>query len=412
MRKGLISLPLVALVAACSGGGPQTVGSIAPSNAPQTGNAGSGSGVSTGTGGSNSGTNVSAGSGSGVTAGTSNGAASVTDSTFLTVNAEKSFDAIGGTHSLQENTTGATLYQGNASTVRAPSGQISYNPRDGIFTVTLADTKAGLSENIRFQDPGHRTDFKPGATPQWGVPNFEGFNYLESIGGSVTDVNTFFYQRPGTSTTYVSLAGFVRNDTTGDPAVFKRGAFAFGDQTLRGQVPSTGTGTYKGGFIATMINNPTGDGPGQKASYLQWMQGTSTTTVDFGKNSVGLQLSGTVNQANMSGYQVSNAELSIPTGATFTASASAGINLVATGGFTGKFDSASFAYTPQGGTAPVTKNVDFAGVTPGSNTAGASSVDGAFFGPDAVNVGGSFRIVGGIPDQRVDILGAFAGARK
>ena len=29
-----------------------------------------------------------------------------------------------------------------------------------------------------------------------------------------------------------------------------------------------------------------------------------------------------------------------------------------------------------------------------------------------VNVGGNFRIVGGVPDQRVDIQGAFTGAKK
>jgi hypothetical protein len=391
MHKGIISLPLVALVAACSGGGPQTLSSIAPTPAPTTANPGAGGGV---------------------TAGSGTGTAAVTDTSFLAVSTEKSFDAIGGAQSLKESTTLATLYQGNASTVRAPSGQISYNPRDGIFTVKLTDTKADLSEDLRFQDPAHRTDFKPGLSPQWGVPNFEGFNYLESVGSSVTDVSTFFYQRPGTNTTYVSLAGFVRNDTTGDPVTFKRGAFAFGDQTVRGQIPVSGTGTYTGGFIATMINNPTFDGPDQKASFLQWMQGTSTTTVDFGKNSVNLQLSGTVNQANMSGYKVSDTALSIPTGATFTASATAAINLVANGGFTGKFDSAAFAYTPQGANAPVTKNVDFAAVGSGSSTAGASSVDGTFFGPNAANVGGSFRIVGGIPEQRVDILGAFAGAKK
>jgi hypothetical protein len=393
MRKGLISLPLVALVAACSGGGPQTLGSVAAPAAP------------TGAG--------NAGAGSGVTAGTGAGGAAVTAASFLAIGAEKSFDAIGAAHSLKEDPKGGVLYQGNASTVRNPTGQISYNPRDGIFTVTMTDSKADLSENLRFQDPAHRTDFKPHLTPQWGVPNLEGFNYLESIGTTVDDVSTFFYQRPGVSTTYVTLAGFVRNDTPASgTATFKRGVFAFGDQTVRGQIPSSGTGTYTGGFIATMINNPTLDGPDQKASYLQWLQGSSTTTVDFGKSTVNLQLNGTVNQANMSGYQASNADLSIPTGATFTATATGGINLVANGGFTGKFDAASFAYTPSGATGPVTKNVDFASISAGSSTAGASSVDGTFFGPDAANVGGSFRIVGGIPDQRVDILGAFAGARK
>lgn len=391
MRKAFLSLPLAAFAAACSGGGAETVGSIAAPSSPQ---------------------QVNAGAGTGVTAGTGSGGQPVSDATFLNIGSEKSFDAVGGLHSLAENSAGSTLYQGDASTVRSPSGQISYNPRDGVFTVRLAAAKAGVTTDLRFQDPGHRTDFKPLTTPQWGVPDLKGFNYLESVGTNPEDVSTFFYQRPGTSTTYVTLAGYVRNDISGDPARFERGAFVFGDQTVRGQVPVTGTGTYKGGFIASMVNNPTFDSAGTKASYLQWMQGSSTTTVDFGKSTVSMQLAGTVNPANMAGYQVPNSALSIPTGANFAASATGAINMVSTGGFTGKFDNAAFSWTPTGAADPVTRNVDFASVSAGSSTAGASSVDGTFYGPNAANVGGSFRIVGGVPDQRVDIVGAFAGARQ
>ena len=47
-----------------------------------------------------------------------------------------------------------------------------------------------------------------------------------------------------------------------------------------------------------------------------------------------------------------------------------------------------------------------------TSVAGASSIDGTFYGPDAKNIGGSFRIVGGVPNRRLDILGAFAGAKK
>lgn len=391
IRKGPVALPVILLAAACSGGGPQTISAVAPPVAVQP---------------------ASSGSGTGVTAGTGTGSTAVASTHFLDITAEKSFDAIGGAQSLTESDTGGTLYQGNASTVRSPSGQISYSPRDGIFTVTLADTKAGVSSSLRFQDPAHRTDFNPYATPQWGVPNLEGFNYLESINSSPTDVSTFFYQRPGTSTTYVTLAGYVRNSPGDASSTFERGAFVFGDQTVRSQVPASGTGTYTGGFIATMVNNPTFDNASPRASYFQWLQGSSTVTVDFGKGTVDVGLAGTVNPANMSGYQISDSQLAIPTGASFTASATAAINLVGTGGFTGKFDSASFAWTPTGASSPVTRNVEFSSVSQGSSTAGASSVDGTFFGPNAANVGGSFRVVGGVPDQRVDILGAFTGARR
>lgn len=385
MRKLFAVLPLIA-VAACSGGEAETVGSNAPP-------AGAGSGTSGGTG-----TGVSPGTGAGE---------APAGSHFLSYTGEKTFDAVGGLQSLVRGENGGTLYQGNASTVRSPSGQISYNSRDGIFTLTLADDKAGVNTEYRFQDPAHRTDFDPMTTPQWGVPDLQGFNYLEGVGDSTRDVTTFFYQRPGASTVHVSLAGYVRNNVTDSTTTFERGAMVFGSQTARSQVPVSGKGTYTGGFIASMVANGSYDLEQAKASALQWMQGSSTVAVDFAKGTVQLGLSGTVNQANMSGYQIPDSGLTIPTGATFTASGHATIDMVATGGFTGRFDSASFSSAGAG-----TQTIDFAGVSSGSNTAGASSIDGGFYGPNAVNVGGSFRIVGGIPDQRVDILGAFTGAKR
>jgi hypothetical protein len=82
-------------------------------------------------------------------------------------------------------------------------------------------------------------------------------------------------------------------------------------------------------------------------------------------------------------------------GATFNASASGSIDLINKGGFSGQVGSASFT---QGGT---TTQVNIAG----------SSIDGAFYGPNAQEVGGGFRVVGGTPDQRIDILGAFTGKK-
>ena len=40
-----------------------------------------------------------------------------------------------------------------------------------------------------------------------------------------------------------------------------------------------------------------------------------------------------------------------------------------------------------------------------------SSIDGAFYGPNGVELGGGYRIVGGTPDERIDILGTFVGQR-
>ena len=85
---------------------------------------------------------------------------------------------------------------------------------------------------------------------------------------------------------------------------------------------------------------------------------------------------------------------SMPTGSTFTASATSIIDLVGKGGFTGTFSSACFAATCTAGN---------------SLLIAGSSLDGAFYGPNGEEIGAGFRIVGGRPDQRIDILGTFTG---
>lgn len=400
MRKWFAALPLMAL-AACGGGGTdaQTAGSIAPPTA------GSGDAGSGGTGGGVTPTpGTSGGAGGGVTG---NGS-SVTPSTdhFLNVTSSTTFNAVGGFHSLLvDGETGGQLYQGNASTQRAPSGTISYNPRDGIFTMTIADSNAGITRDIRFQDPAHRTDFNPVRSPAQEVPNLDDFNYLNALEAGETA--TFFYQRPGASTKYVSLAGYVRSQV--DPAgesVFERGAFVFGTPTVQSQVPISGSGSYTGGFVASMVVNPTLDSANRGIDVLQWMYGTTTVGIDFARGAVTLGFAGNVGQSFQGNAPVNDAALSVPTGAAFNAEGTAAIDLVRTGGFTGRFQSANFSW----GTNRV--DLDFRSVNPDSSTAGASSIDGAFYGPNAVNLGGSFRIVGGIPDQRVDLQGAFTGARR
>jgi hypothetical protein len=403
MRIYLVLLAATALTA-CGADGPQTIGGTA---APV---------------GSTGGT-VSGGPGTGVTVGSGSGTTAPATG-FLSLTAETTFNAVGALQSLQV-TNGVSLYQGDASSVRTPSGTVDYSPRDGIFTVTLADTKAGVSANIRFQDPAHRTDFSPTAPPTSSAPTLDGFNYLTVLGPSnsqqtvangayVTDNYTFFYQRPGVSTNYVSLAGYVR-DVINYPAtpitgpvtttdVYERGALVFGSPTIQTSVPTTGTGSYTGGFLASMVNNPTVDANNPLPSYFQWIYGNSTVAVDFTKSTVGLTFAGTVDKATLGGVEITNTV--VKAGATFNATATATIDLVHTGGFTGQFATATFK-NPDSTSLPV----NFAAISPGSSVAGASSVDGTFYGPNAVNVGGNFRIVGGVPGQRVDIQGAFVGAK-
>ncbi|HEU4969803.1 transferrin-binding protein-like solute binding protein [Sphingomonas sp.] len=395
MRKFLGFVPLLAL-AACGGGGTgiHTAGGVAAPGG--IGGGDTGSGGTTGT--------VNPGTGAGVTMGNGGSGSTDTATSFLNSNTAKTYNAIGAASSFSRSSGGGTLYQGDASTATTPLGTIAYDPRDGIFTIQLSDTKAGISVDVRTQDPGHRIDFDPARAPQEGVPNLNGFNYLEMIGSAVTDVTTFFYQRPGAATTYVTLAGYVRNSVPADPTAtqtFERGAMVFGEQTSVLQVPTKGSASYTGGFIGAMINNPSYDTANSLPSTYQWVYGSSKIDVDFGKQSFALSLNGTVDNS-------ATAAVTIPNGSSFTAAGGGTVSLVGAGGFTGSFTSACFvAACGSAGAVPI----DFASVSPGSSTAGASSIDGAFYGPDAVNVGGSFRIVGGVPDQRVDLNGAFTGAK-
>lgn len=429
MRSVIAALPLLALAACGGASGPQTVGSIA---APAGG-------------GTTSGGTTSGGTGGGVGTGTGGGTSTPTPTAanFLDVTAATTFNAVGSFQSLDVKETGVyavsgpVLYQGNAATVRAPSGTVSYDPRDGIFTVQFTDTKAGMQTGpVRFQDPGHRTEIGVASGTGFGVPNLTDFNYLEVVGPSArgasagdlgrADSITFFYQRPGSQTKYVSLAGYVRNafDRTADPLTFKadtesnfqRGAMVFGQDTIRSQIPISGTGTYTGGLLASMLVNTTIDNAsGRLPNYFQWITGNSTITLDFGKQTMAMMLTGTVQGATYGGQNVPANQLTVPGGARFEAKGSGTISLTSSGGFTGSFggsDAAGLANYVRFVNGATTTAVNTTSVAQGTSVAGASSIDGAFFGPDAVNVGGNLRIVGGTPGQRVDILGAFTGAKQ
>lgn len=391
VRCMVVLLPLLAL-AACGGDTrPATVGS----SAPPSGSGGSGGGV--GSGGSSP---------------------TPTPANFLDVSTQTSFDALGSFQALNQTTTAAgtaTVYTGNAATVNAPSGTISYNPRDAVFTLTIADSTANVNRDLRFQDPAHRVEFTPAEFAAKQIPNLNGFNYLQVFDGVTTPI--FFYQRPGTQTNYVSLGGYSRTaqDVAAGSFNAERGVFVFGQRTPTAQIPASGTGTFTGGFVASMVFDQTGGG----ASYLQWVNGSSTATVDFGARTVALRVGGTVGEAYAQGVAVNPTQLSVAAGSTFTASGTASINMVQ-GGFSGAFrqNVAANGSTPAQNNVGFTLangsflGVNFASVAAGGSTAGASSIDGAFFGPNAVNLGGDIRIVGGVPNQRVDIMGAFTGAKQ
>ncbi|MGE0776031.1 MAG: transferrin-binding protein-like solute binding protein [Sphingomonadaceae bacterium] len=402
MRKPLLLVSLTAL-AACSGGGPQTAG----------GTAVVGGGSGTGTNNSNS-----------------------SSHTFENPTEAKTYSAIGGIHSYSYSTDERTaagqynqLYAGNASTARNSGITVAYDPRDAIFEITIADAAAaGVDQTLRFQDPVHRTDFGGAEEPQGGTPDIPGksIHYLEAGSGTgqlrydltqsdtfpvgeadgSRDVSTFFYQKPGTTTKYVTYAGFLRNRTAiveitnpdsskylRQDHVLDRAAFVFGERTSNSNVPTSGTATYTGDMLATMVYNPLIDTQADAPTYFQWITGSASTNIDFGANTFTSTMTGTVTAPNYDVYTSRTHVLDA--GAGFSASGSGTIDLVNKGGFAGQMGSAGF--TQGGASIPV--------------TIAGSSIDGAFYGPNAQEVGGGFRIVGGTPDERIDILGSFVGTK-
>lgn len=323
-----------------------------------------------------------------------------TKANMLDASATTTFDAVGALQSLSVDDKGAELYRGDASTVDAPSGTISYNPRDGIFTLALSDAAAGVTRNITFQDPAHRATADSARNGEYEVPLLAGFNYLQALDG---DANlTFFYKRP-TNGSFVSLGGFERAtlDTKTGAYEAEQGVFVFGDRTPGLAMPLTGAGHFDGEFLATMVGQE-----GNTAGVLQWISGTSAVDADFAKRTLSLSVDGTVGPGYVKDTQIADANLAIAPGTAFSAQGSASWTSTSTA-FSGKFSSAGFV-TSTNQAIPV----DFTPVSAGTTTAGASSIDGTFYGPATQNVGGNFRIVGGVPNERFDILGAFTAAKK
>lgn len=403
-------LATTTMLAACGGAGPQSFGSVAPP--------------------------VSSGGG------TVTPAPTATHS-FVAPTEIKTYQGVGGAQHYEYKTRDdgssqySQFYAGDANTVRDSGISVNYNPRDAIFEITIVRNPASVSvPGSRFQDPVHRTDFGGAVEPQAGVAQIDpakAIQYLEAgsssgraapvEGGYLIGENgyssanqTFFYQKPGTTTNYVTFAGYVRNTLstatqiragtdpiTGLPTQeeylensysFDRAAFAYGERTDPGSVPRSGSGTYTGDMLATIVYNTAVDFDPGSPTYFQWISGRQTTNVDFGTLGVTTALTGKVLAPTLDAY--TSGIFALAANTDFTANAKGVVDLVGTGGFVGSFTDAKFT-TPDG-TALV---VAIAG----------SSLDGAFFGPNAVEVGGGFRIVGGTPDERVDILGTFTGKK-
>lgn len=417
MRHWLM-LSGAATLAACGGTAPQSVGSSAPP------------------------------------AGTSPTPSPTAAHSFVSPTEVKTYEGVGAVQHYEYSTDSrigsqyGQLYAGDANTVRDSGISVTYNPRDAIFDLTISRSK-GLVDTaaFRFQDPAHRTDHGGTREPQAGVPDVDaalatgspsrqiqylqtgsstgnivaagsaflpgaysptGESYQAGEKGYSYEGRTFFYQKPGTTTKYVTYAGYVANrisasEVQTDPAQpaylkqdysFDRAAFAFGERTGNSAVPRSGTATFSGDMLATMVFNPEIDNTAGFPTFLQWIVGTQTSTVNFASLGVTTEFTGTATAPTFDAY-TSWASV-MPAGSRFFASATSLIDLVNKGGFTGQFTSARFT---RPGLSDFTVNI------------AGSSIDGAFFGPAAEEIGGGFRIVGGTPDERIDILGTFTGKK-
>jgi hypothetical protein len=374
---------------------------------------------------------------------------------FVNPTEVKTYEGIGAvqhyeywTDSRQTRSQYGQLYAGDANTARDSGISITYNPRDAIFDMTINRPKGIVSAPaFRFQDPVHRTDHGGTREPQAGVPDIDAtmgagspsrqIQYLQT-GASTGNVlgagspyapgaysptgetyqagdnlytyegRTFFYQKPGTTTKYVTYGGYVVNRISAtqlrpDPTQpaylqqlysFDRAAFAFGERTGNSAVPRTGTATFSGDMLATMVFNPEIDNVAGYPTFLQWIVGSQSSVINFADLSVKTDFTGTVTAPTFDAY-TSWASV-MPAGSRFFASATSLIDLVNKGGFAGQFTSARFT---RPGMSDFTINI------------AGSSIDGAFFGPAAEEIGGGFRIVGGTPDERIDILGTFTGKK-
>jgi hypothetical protein len=318
------------------------------------------------------------------------------------------------------NSNGAEIYEASQPITINDGFVITRDPRDATYIVVIKGQNS-IAANTRYQDPAHRTNYAGAASllsrrsiqPSIDydlstlLPNIANTEYYASGSASgETPVTVrkaiLFTERVGTaasSTQYVSWAAYWQYDSSGANALrvqsLQRSSAVFGFNTLAQNVPTTGTGTYRGGFYADAIDG----------SQFYTLAGTSNFDVNFVSNRGTFGLNGTFVSAGpnepsvaarLGQTFVAGGDFTIVRPETTGGAASSPIGV-----FSGKVTSlalggVTFDYLPN-----ETRVQSFQG----------NSVEGGFFGPRAEEIGATFRIVGGTPDQRLDITGA-ATARK
>jgi C-lobe and N-lobe beta barrels of Tf-binding protein B len=293
---------------------------------------------------------------------------------------------------------------------------IDFNPRDAVYSVAV--NTASITASTRFQDPAHRTVLQ-----QQLVPTLSNYKYAEAGSGAdapglnarstTRDSNTIFVRDVGTGagqTQYVTLAGYVkqkysesesiRSSTPNSQTIqvqfdtdISRSVFAYGINTAYKDIPKSGQSTYAGDLYAHVVISPQVAINGQvlgtaTGDDFRSVVGTSTSTVDFGSGKIGFALAG-----NVVGYAGDTRNFAAAGGADIFKP----VTDTTPSRFSGAVTSWSLgAYNAANGIAVPTA---------------ASTIEGGFFGPKGEEIGGAFRIIGNRPEERIDILGAFAGKK-
>ncbi len=322
--------------------------------------------------------------------------------------------------------SGGALYEGNQPVTINDQVKITRDPRDATYTIVIAP-QGNIVANTRFQDPAHRSIYASIAqqdlirypsqpTTDWDlsallpdIPNTEyyGTGQLLSGDAGAPTIKTaiFFTERMGnanSSTQYVSWGSYWEYNAGGVPPTrsqsLQRTASVFGFNTLASNVPKTGSASYKGGFYADLV----------EGRDFYTLSGASNVVVDFASDKGTFALGG-----NFVSAGPGDPSTKLRLGTTFTASGTIGLlrpaNATAsTGGgapisvFSGKVTALALGGVTYENLPNETKALSFQ----------ASSVEGGFFGPQAEEVGATFRIVGGLPDVRLDITGALTGRKN
>ena len=230
------------------------------------------------------------------------------------------------------------------------AGVIRYDYSGSSPRVELQDTDDGATAVARDANGDHRLTYQLDGetrTVTLTADDWNGRSYDKREGR----LETYFW-RQHSDAAYMNVVGWAGgtypDDASTDPDTYDYGFAVFGDRTAAGQMPGSGTATYSGRTGALAWQPSPGQGQADSGNATRYRADLSLTA-DFGQGTIGGQVTGLERRApGESGYT------SVPGALTFDSGRIAGNTLTAT-----------------------LEGLGYSG-----------SAEGAFYGPDAFEVGG------------------------